>query len=81
MDKKYLNINPFEGDFGDSNFQEVEVCVVDVPRCHLCRKRLLTGEIVKKVDINMDWDFEEINEIEIFYWHARCWRSLAPKDL
>ena len=77
MSKKLdLNMNPFEGDFGEGEKTIKEQSLEDLPKCHHCGKRMLSGKVVTRVDARLDFDFEEAHEVEVFFWHERCWRGM-----
>lgn len=76
MSKKIdLGIDPFEGDFSDGEI-EIKKGIVDIPKCHVCKKPFVSGKCVTKIDIKPDWDEEKIDEIEIFFWHKECWLKI-----
>jgi hypothetical protein len=75
MEKIDLRINPFDGDFGDGEI-EIKKELINIPLCHECDKPLIRGKCVIKIDIKADWDFEEIKEIDVFYWHKECWLKI-----
>jgi hypothetical protein len=77
-DKINLGINPFDGDFGDGEIQFKKE-VTGIPMCHECNKPLIEGKCVTKVDYKPDWDFEKMNEIEVFYWHEKCWLKIQKE--
>lgn len=65
-----LNNNPFEGDFGEDESTIVEQYLSKPPSCHKCNKGFTGKEkVVHRVDAQIDWDFEKISDVIVFYWH------------
>lgn len=78
-----LNMDPFEGDFGDGE-QLISNAIVDAPTCNFCAGTIKAGTRCR-CQIETTSDVECANgasdlTVEIHYFCAACCKAMAKED-